>query len=296
MEKVINVTVGGEMSGRRIKDLLTYKLGLSGNNIKKLKFHGKILKNGENAAVRDELSVGDKITLVFPDERSESIVPSDIPIEVIYEDDDVLAVNKSSAMPTHPSAGHRDDTLANAVMYRYCGSFVFRPITRLDGDTTGTVLIAKNAASGSRLCADIAAGKLHKSYIALCVGVPKESSGTIDAPIGRADGSIIKHTIRADGAEAVTKYEVISQSQSGAYSLIRAYPITGRTHQIRIHLASIGCPIYGDFLYGEEIPGVRTLLHCESVTFPHPSDGHPVKVTSEIPPDMRKMTVKLNLA
>lgn len=127
MENVINVTVGGEMSGRRIKDLLTYKLGLSGNNIKKLKFHGKILKNGENATVRDELSVGDKITLVFPDERSESIVPSDIPIEVIYEDDDVLAVNKSSAMPTHPSAGHRDDTLANAVMYRYCGSFVFLP-------------------------------------------------------------------------------------------------------------------------------------------------------------------------
>ena len=294
MEKIINITVNGETDGKRIKDLLTYTLRLSGNNIKKLKFHGKILKNGENAAVRDELSVGDKITLVFPDERSESIVPSDIPIEVIYEDDDVLAVNKSSAMPTHPSAGHRDDTLANAVMYRYGGSFVFRPITRLDGDTTGTVLIAKNAASGSRLCADIAAGKLHKSYVALCVGVPKEKSGTIDAPIGRADGSIIKHAIREDGASAVTKYEVISQS--GAYSFIRAYPITGRTHQIRIHLASIGCPIYGDFLYGEEIPGVRTLLHCESVTFPHPSDGHPVKVTSEIPPDMRKMTVKLNLA
>lgn len=293
MKKEITLTVTDGLQGSRVKDILSHTLGLSGNNIKSLKFHGKILKNGEKVSVRDTVSKGDELTLIFPDERSEHIVPSDIPIDVIYEDDDVLAVNKPSAMPTHPSAGHRDDTLANAVMYRYGGDFVFRPITRLDCDTTGTVLIAKNGASAGKLCTDIANGKLHKSYIALCVGVPDKPMGIVDLPIGRADGSIIKHEIRQDGASAVTKYQVISQSCG--FSLIRAYPVTGRTHQIRIHLASLGCPIYGDFLYGNEIPGVRTLLHCESVTFSHPADGHIVNVVSEMPDDMQSVAKRYGL-
>ena len=293
MKKEMTFTVTEGLHESRVKDILSHTLGLSGNNIKSLKFHGKVLKNGETVSVRETVAMGDEITLVFPDERSEHIVPSDIPIDVIFEDDDVLAVNKPSAMPTHPSAGHRDDTLANAVMYRYGGDFVFRPITRLDCDTTGTVLIAKNGASAAKLCSDIANGNLHKSYIALCVGVPEKTTGAVNLPIGRAVGSIIKHKIRQDGANALTNYEVISQSRG--YSLIRAYPITGRTHQIRIHLASLGCPIYGDFLYGTEIPGVRTLLHCESVTFSHPADGHTVNVVSEMPEDMQSVAKKLGL-
>lgn len=276
--------------GKSVKQVIEHEFSLSSRTLSKLKKSGGIKVNGENVTVRYSLSEGDILSLSIEDIPSEKIEKADIPLDVLYEDDDILIVNKPLGMPTHPSQGHHNDTLANAVMYRYRDTdFTFRAITRLDGDTTGVVLIARNALSAQRLSDYLQKGSIKKEYAAVVLGIPSPRKGVIDAPISRCENSVIKRKISADGKDSVTMYEVDFIRNDGKYSLVKAFPVTGRTHQIRLHLSHIGYPIFGDFLYGEPIDGVRAYLHCRSLSFPHPMTKEIIHVEAPLPLDIKEI-------
>ncbi len=286
----LEYTATAEDAGKNVKQIIEREFSLSSRTLSKLKKSGGIKVNEKNVTVRYFLQVGDTLTLCIDDVPSENIEKVNIPLDVLHEDDDILVVNKPLGMPTHPSQGHHDDTLANAVMYRYRNmDFTFRAITRLDGDTTGVVLIARNALSAQRLTDSLQNGSIKKEYAAVVLGIPKEEKGVIDAPIARCEDSIIKRKVSTGGKSAITEYELELTTNDGRYSLVKAYPVTGRTHQIRLHLSHIGSPIYGDFLYGEPIDGVRAYLHCRCLTFTHPMTGQIMTVTAPLPDDIREI-------
>lgn len=280
------LNIGNDFSGQSIKSILTDYWGFSGSLITDLKKGDCILLNGKKEFVNKIASLGDVLKITLPQANSDNIVPNDIPLSVLYEDDDILAVNKPYNMPTHPSIGHYEGTLANAVMYYYKDMpFTFRAVTRLDRDTSGVVLIAKHIVSADRLSKSLIGGELSKEYMAVCVGAPSPAVGTIDAPIKREQEGIIKRCIKEDGKPSLTEYEVTKEKDG--LSLVKLHPKTGRTHQLRLHLSYIGTPILGDFLYGEEISGERTRLHCHTLSFPHPFTGKAMNITAPLPDDMK---------
>lgn len=274
--------------GRKIKNILRQNLGISAAVLTKLKKAPEgITLNGEGVYATKEAKEGDTLKISLPDEASQNIVPSHIPLDIIYEDEDILAVNKPRNMPCHPSQNHHDDTLANGVMHYYKEKgFTFRVITRLDKDTSGVVLIAKNKISASILSDHMLNGKIYKEYVALCHDAPKVTKGTIDAPIARKEGSTIMRVVDPSGKRAVTEYEVIQNNDD--FSLIKLNPITGRTHQIRVHLSHIGCPIYGDDMYGSPLKNEKTRLHCRQIRFNHPMTRKELTIEAPIPDDMKK--------
>ena len=277
-------------NGRSVKQIIEREFSLSARTLSKLKKNGGIKVNGESVTVRFVLSENDILTLSIDDAPSETIEKVDIPLDILYEDGDMLIVNKPLGMPTHPSQGHHGDTLANAVMYRYRDeNFTFRAITRLDGDTTGVVLIARNALSAQRLTDSLQKGDIKKEYAAVVLGIPSPEKGIIDAPIARCEDSVIKRKISPDGKSAVTEYELDFIRADGKYSLVKAFPVTGRTHQIRLHLSHMGFAIYGDFLYGEPIDGVRAYLHCRRLTLPHPMTREAITVEAPLPEDIKEI-------
>ena len=265
MEKIYEITASGDRLPSDLKSYL-YSLGLSVTLVKKAKYCG-IFLNGEAVTVRALVNEGDKIEIYLDEETSEGIPPMDIPIRVLYEDDDILAVDKPTNMPTHPSKGNNLPTLANAVMGYFGGEFVFRSVNRLDRDTSGIVIIAKNRISASALSASMKKGLWQKKYHALLDGCPSPREATVDAPIERVAEGNIKRTVRPDGKRAVTIYRVLEEYDDS--SLCEITLLTGRTHQIRVHMAHIGHPLSSDFLYG--IPSEREyFLRCVEISFPHP--------------------------
>ena len=251
-----------------MREYLT-KIGLSKRRITAVKTGG-IFLNGNRVTVRAKISTGDDIKVIIEDEQSEDIKPMELNIRVLYEDEDMLAVYKPINMPTHPSRGNSLPTLANGVMALYSGKFVFRAITRLDRDTKGIVLIAKNPISANKLSSLMKRQQIKKTYLARLSSVPTEMKGVIDAPIRREEEGSMKRIVAEDGRRAVTEYEVVSVDSDGC--LCSFSPITGRTHQIRVHAAHIGCPLKNDFLYGER--GDATYdLSCVRLEFPHPTTG-----------------------
>lgn len=275
-------------SEKTVKSIIDSVFNLSSRMLSRLKKSGGIRLDGVTVTVRHVVHEGNVLTLEIFDRVSDNIVPCDIPVDVLYEDEYIIAVNKPSGMPTHPSLNHRTDTLANAIMYRYKDNpFSFHPITRLDCDTTGVVLIAKDSLSCQRLSEAMKNGYINKEYLAVCCGVPEIKEGTIDAKIARLQGSVIKRQISDDGKEALTVYNVQEISHSRKFSLIHLIPKTGRTHQLRLHLSHIGFPIYADFLYGKEVIGQRTCLHCSSLSFPHPITNQNINISAPLPSDMK---------
>lgn len=283
--KRITLKITEELSGKDVKYILFKKLNMSAKLVKKLKsYDDGLLLNSERVTVRAIVKTGDVFEVNIPEEKSENIVPDDIPIDIIYEDEDILAVNKPHNMPTHPSIHHFHNTLANAVVNYYKGNdFVFRTVNRLDRDTTGIVLIAKNQYSAELMCRQIRNREIKKTYLAICCGVPNSASGTIEAPIRRMNDSIITRMVAEDGQYAKTDYTVL-KSEKGC-SLVELTPHTGRTHQIRVHMAYMGNPLYGDFIYGTEVSGERTRLHCSSLEFVHPTSDRRITLTADIPDD-----------
>ena len=269
-----------------VREYIREVLGYSSRALKELKYKGKILVDGKSVYVNYILKSNTKLILEFPETSSENIEPQELPLDILYEDDDYLAVNKPSNMPVHPSLYHYTGTLANAVMYYYRErDFVFRVMTRLDVDTTGVVIIAKNKLSAR----DFQKTACKKEYLAVCTGQFLNIKGKIDAPIGRDEG-IIKRKIRQDGKKALTHYEVIEQRQG--LSLVKVQPITGRTHQIRLHMSHIGCALYGDYMYGEQVQGKRTMLHCERVSFYHKGLDKEITIKAKLPEDMAEIIKK----
>ncbi len=260
-------------NGKTVKQLISENFALSSRTLSKLKNTGGITLNAEIVTVRKTVKCGDVLMLSLSEKSVSNLSYWDFPIDIICETQDFLAVNKPPCMPTHPCPANRTHTLANAVMNYYKNTdFTFRPVTRLDADTTGVVLIAKNAPACARLSKFLADGSIKKQYMAICNGVPSSLRGIIDAPIARQEGSVIKREISPCGKSAVTEYETVKVLQNGKFSLVRCFPKTGRTHQIRLHMSYIGCPLYGDFLYGTQIADERALLHCEKLIFPSLSD------------------------
>ena len=262
----ITETVDADFDGKLIKDFLRMRLGLSATLIKKVKFGG-VFVNGENVHMRKILSSGDNVEVILPSEDSEFVTPVDEPLTILYEDEYILAVDKPTNMPTHPSKYNSLVTLANLVRAYIGKEFVFRAITRLDRDTSGIVLIAKDQISAANLSAQMKSGKIEKTYTAILSAAPKEPTGTIDAPIEREAPDSIKRIVRADGKRAITKYRLKEILPDGR-AICELTPITGRTHQIRVHMAHIGCPLDCDFLYGERGEGTYS-LRCTSLSFLH---------------------------
>jgi 23S rRNA pseudouridine1911/1915/1917 synthase len=263
----------------QLSSFLRGEMQMSYGLMNKLKWGDAIQVNGEPQRTNFPVKPGDVITVRMEEEEPE-YPAEDGPLMILYEDENLLAVDKPAGMPVHPSAGHREDTLANGVAFYMQGKpFVFRPITRLDRYTSGLVLIAKNAVAGAELCRQVGKGEIGKTYFAVTKGVPNPPKGEINCPIGRVPDSVIARMVTEKGKSALTYYETISVK--GDKALVKVKPITGRTHQIRVHLASIGCPLDNDFLYGEQERDGGFFLRCTALTFTHPLTGEKQKV--EIP-------------
>lgn len=284
MERKFTFNINDEYNNKEIKWILKNVLHCSLNIITKLKKGDFVILNGKRATVREKTFSGDLLEIILPSENSENILPNaDINFKVLYEDEDILAVDKPSGIPTHPSINHYTDTLANGVMNYFGNNFTFRAVNRLDRETGGVVLIAKNILSAHILSEQLKNREIKKVYYAITEEVPEKESGTISAPIAREQESIIKRCVRQDGRYAETNYKVLKKNKE--YALVMAEPVTGRTHQIRVHLSYIGCPLFGDRLYGSSKVNERVRLHCKKLIFRHPISDETVMVESDIPPD-----------
>lgn len=290
--------IGPEQENKVLLTYLRQNLSLSRACITALKkAEDGILLNGRHVTVRAVLAEGDVLSLKLEDsaEQEESgIVPRHLPFEVLYEDQDVLAANKPANMPTHPSHGHYEDTLANAAAWYFQEKhqpFVFRAVNRLDRDTSGIVLLAKNRRAAALLAQGMQEHLFQKQYTAVLFGRLPQDSGQIRLPIRRKLPSIIEREVCApgEGADAFTQYEVLQRV--GRLTLAAAFPKTGRTHQLRVHFSAIGFPIAGDTLYGTPQSAAcapRQALHCSFLSFPHPAGGT-VSVTAPLPEDIRRL-------
>lgn len=269
----LNYTVALSEEGTSVKEFL-YKKGISVTLLKKAKMGG-ITVTGKQVTVRYLLTAGDEVTVRVADTPSEKIEPIAVPVNIVYEDDDLLVADKPTNMPTHPSRGNSLPTLANAIIAIKGRSFVFRAVNRLDRDTSGLVLIAKNAHAASRLSTSMKNGEFTKKYLAIVEGCPQESHGFIDAPIRRECDGGIKRVVAPDGKRALTEYTVLENRGDTALLELRLH--TGRTHQIRVHTAHIGHPLVGDFLYGTRSES-GYFLRCHKLSFPHPTAGETVNI------------------
>ena len=252
-----------------------------------------IQKNGTWAGVNEILNTGDILEICLTEQGpSENIVPKELQLDILYEDEDILVVNKPYDTPIHPSVNNYNNTLANGVVHYYQQQkkpYIFRCINRLDRDTTGVTILAKNLISASILSKRMKERGLSRTYVAFVEGITKEE-GTIDLPIGREEGTIIKRKIdEKEGKHAVTHYCKLEELQveGKAVSVVALQLETGRTHQIRVHMASIGHPLLGDFLYNESNHMLtRQALHAVSCAFYHPITGEYKRITAPLPKDM----------
>ena len=261
-----------------------------------------ITKNGTWACVNEMLSTGDILGIeVAEEESSENVVPRKVNLDILYEDEDILVVNKPYDMPIHPSVNNYDNTLANGVAYYYKSQnipYVFRCINRLDRDTTGATVIAKNMLSAGILSKQVKERRLKRTYLALVEGITKEE-GVIDLPIGREEGTVIKRKVdEIEGKHAVTHYkrQQVIKADGQDVSLISLQLETGRTHQIRVHMAYINHPLVGDLLYG---PKKQTLfqdgqlLHAGVLGFIHPSTGEYMEYSRPLPEEFSQVLERL---
>lgn len=249
-----------------------------------------IQRNGVWSRVYEPLCSGDTVTILLTEEvSSENIVSTPLPLNIVYEDEDLLVINKPAGMPIHPSQGNYDNTLANACAYYFQQKgepFTYRCINRLDRDTTGLLILARHAYSASLLSSMVAKREIHREYLALATGLVPDS-GVIEAPIARVDGSTIEREVNFETGEfARTHYKCLEYKNG--YSLVSLKLDTGRTHQIRVHMKYIGHPLPGDFLYNPDYSVIRRqALHSYRLTFTHPITGKELQFTAPLPDDMK---------
>lgn len=271
---------------------------LSGGMIKHVKFlEDGITVNSQRVTVRYTLKEGDVLEVKTDDSHLESdILPVELPLRIAYEDGELVVPDKPSDMPTHPSCGHYTDTVANALAHRYKddGVFVFRPINRLDRDTSGLLIVARNRIAAGRLTSSMQKKKIRKKYIAVLDGVLEGDGGRIETYMRRTAESIIVREVceKEEGADyALTEYKVLKRGVD--HTLVLAEPLTGRTHQLRVHFASLGHPITGDTLYGKTSEDIsRQALHAGYLAFEHPSTGNIIRVRSALHGDMAELVEK----
>ena len=287
----LTLTVSPAQAGRKVDALLRGPLALSGTAVKRARrLEDGILLDGVRAAAGDRVQAGQVLSVVVGDtEVSGAIVPAPGPLNIVYRDQDVLVLNKAPGVAVHPGPGHHTDTVGNFLMdyYRKEGILAdFHPVHRLDRGTSGLLLVALHGHAQEVLKEQLHTPSFRRVYLAVCEGVPEPLSGVIDAPIGRLEGSVLARTVRPDGQRAVTRYQTLGTGHGRA--LVRLELETGRTHQIRVHMAHIGHPLTGDFLYGTEDPALipRPALHAAELAFNHPITGRPMAFTAPLPQDM----------
>ena len=293
--------ISANEAGSTVGVFLKSRLSLSSKMMKYLKYRSDgILVNGERVTVRRVLREGDSLSIATRDSTDQPLLePVDLHLPILYEDADLVVPNKPANMPTHPSHDHYRDTVANALAFRYRERgvpFVFRPVNRLDRDTSGLLLIARNKLAAGRMTAAMQAGKIEKIYLAVLRGDDLPLSGRIEKPLHRTEKSIIVREVCSpdapDAEPAATEYRVLAKSDGCA--LVAARPLTGRTHQLRVHFAFLGCPILSDDLYGTADDRIaRQALHAYKLTFPHPTVGETLTLTAPLPADLAALVDSL---
>ncbi len=285
----MDILIDDRYSGMLIRELLVRELRYSSNMIKRLKFRENGIRvNGEFVTVRHRLEKGELLQLKVEDgaeDVSPYNIPVDISLDILYEDKYITAVNKPPFMPTHPSLGHKTDTLSNALSYRYRDvHYVFRPVNRLDRDTSGCVLTANSSFASYRMYRSMVEKKISKRYMAVVCGGPEKDEGMLTGYLKREDGSVIRRcSTTADdpeGKPAVTVFRTIFRKDG--FAVLELEPKTGRTHQLRVQLAGAGFPITGDTMYGTESPLIpRQALHCFATSFPHPETDEMISLYAQ---------------
>ena len=291
-----------ESKNQRLDAFLASSLdGLTRSQAARLIESGEVAVNGETAGKSYKLAGGEDIAVTLPEPEPVEAVPQDIPLDVVYEDADVIVVNKPSGMVVHPAPGHPDGTLVNALLYHCAGTLsgvggALRPgiVHRIDRDTSGLIIAAKNDAAHQYLSAQLADHTLARTYECIVVGALREYRGTVDAPIARHPTDRKRMAVVAGGREAVTHWEVIARYPG--YTHVRCRLETGRTHQIRVHMAYIGHPILGDTVYGakKEVPGLTgQCLHAVGLRFLHPRTHEVVELSCPLPEEFTRMLQKI---
>ena len=297
------LTLTADRPGERVDQLLARQLPqLSRSAAARLLEEGGVLRAGKPVKKNFRPAPGDVLTLLLPDPEPVEAVPQDIPLDVVYEDNHVIVVNKPVGMVVHPAAGHPDGTLVNALLYHCKDSLsgingALRPgiVHRIDRDTSGLIIAAKNDAAHLSLAAQLQDHTLCREYRAVAVGQFREEAGTVDAPNGRHRTDRKKMAIdRLNGREAVTHWQVLEPLRGATYLQCRLE--TGRTHQIRVHLASIGHSVLGDPVYGKPYPGLAgQCLHARALTFVHPATGETMTVECPLPDYFNAVLTKLRV-
>lgn len=297
------MTLFADIPGERLDAFLARSVeGLSRSAAQKLIEDALVLRNGKPGKKNDKLNIGDAISYQIPEPKAVDIAPKEIPLDIVYEDDDLLVINKPKGLVVHPAAGHQDDTLVNGLLYALGDDLSgingeLRPgiVHRIDKDTSGLLAVAKNDLAHTVLASQLKDHSMARTYEAIVCGVLKEDSGTVDAPIGRHPSDRKKMCVtQRNSKPAVTHWEVIRRYRG--YTHIRCKLETGRTHQIRVHMAYIGHPILGDTVYGHkraELGQSSQCLHAGVLCFAHPRDGHPVMVFAELPQYFKDVLEKL---
>ncbi|SKC63863.1 RluA family pseudouridine synthase [Maledivibacter halophilus] len=284
-----------EDTGIKLKEVLYDKLKLSGRLARKIKRSKNIFVNDYNISLDSSLRKGDIVKVIMPNETN-NFKPQDIPIDVAYEDMDLLIINKQPNIVVHPTKGHYDNTIANGLanyLQKTGQVFKIRFINRLDMNTSGLLMIAKNPFAQQKLSDQMSKNAVEKKYLAVVRGVIKNKYGTVDVPIGLTDEDRIQRKVIKDGRRSITHYQVLDSYNDA--SLVRLTLETGRTHQIRVHMKYIGHPIIGDELYGyvdKELIN-RQALHAETLRFYQPRTGEEKLVRAEMPQDIEQLITKL---
>ena len=272
--------------GFALRDVLRRVMGVSYSAMKSAKWDQRILLDGVPAPVDIRVRAGQTVTMRWPETSpAYTLRPYDLPLFVPYQDEHLLVVDKPAPLASQSSAGHPDDSLENAV-YSYFGCperFIYRPVNRLDRGTSGLMVIAKTPHAQHRLQQQLHTEAFQRIYLAVTEGAPNPPSGTIDAPIAKEEAASVRRVVCPQGQPSVTHYETLRAA--GGRALVRLRLETGRTHQIRVHMKHIGCPVCGDFLYGTELPEVpgRFALHSAELVLHHPFTGETLHITSPLP-------------
>lgn len=267
-----------------LKSIIRNNLKISNRLLIKLKASNNIFVNGKAVPINYKIHKNDLIEVQIEFVEEDDILPEKMNLDILYEDEFILAINKMPGIVVHPSSYHLSDTIANGVKYYLNNKRKIRPINRLDRDTSGVVLFAKNEYI-QELFATL---DVSKEYIAIVDGFPNQVEGTINAKIARKEGSIMERCVSEAGQTAITHYKVIKTYD--AYSSLSVKLETGRTHQIRVHMAFIGHPIVGDTMYGKETPLIdRQALHSYKTSFVHPITGEEISIVANLPEDMKKL-------
>jgi len=291
VHRYLTYTVPESDAGLTVESILRGRLHLSTGLSRRLKrIERAVLLNDAPCYSNNRVAAGDVVSadILAGEDALTQIAPVKGDLRVVYEDEDLLVIDKPAGLLVHSAPGKREDTsLANLIAYHLGGDCPFHAVNRLDKSTSGLMTVAKSGYIHERLSDALHTDAFCRTYLAVCVG-QTPAGGEIDAPIARCDDSVIKRCISPNGAPSLTRYETISRTDR--YSLVRLSPMTGRTHQLRLHMSHLGFPLVGDFLYGEETTAIsRAALHSAEMRFTHPVTGLVLSFTSPLPDDMRRL-------